>query len=529
MSKYLSLFRAFRRKEVVESISISAFGLITWYFLGDVDFLGGIYLTSLQLEIFSVSKIFTAFLIISACYLIYLIRRIFDLQDQILKRKETDKNVAWIAQHDLLTKLPNRHFLQNFISNLDDAREKGENKSYAFFAIDLDGFKKVNDLLGHHGGDELLVTLSKRLVKLAPNDLIVRLGGDEFVIIAEWAEGKNFQEFAEEIILELSTPVRIIDNYVEVGACVGVSLYPEDSHLVSEVSRCADVAMYVAKNNGRGSIKRFQTWMDSLLVKRAEIEQSLRQAVKNNDIFPNYQPLVDLSTGEIRGYEALARWIDPTGELIPPAIFIEIAEESGLIITLTENLLRKSCEDAMKWPPGLRLSFNISPTQLNDKLLGLRILNILGETGWSPARLEIEITESTLISDTDCAIKILQDLHDAGVSIAIDDFGTGYSSLSQLAQFNFDKIKIDRSFVSQLGQDEKSRNVVKAMLSLGKGLEISTLAEGIETEAELEALKALGCDMGQGYLFGKPQSAEEVLKTLNQLSSDGDKEVQSAG
>ncbi len=525
MSKYLSLLRAFRRKEVIDAVSISVLGVIAWYFVGDVDFLGGIYLFSLQAQSYDISKIFTAVVLIFLGLCAFVARRNFDLQEQILERKEADKNVAWIAQHDLLTKLPNRHFLKNFITNLDEAKENGEQKSYAFFSIDLDGFKKVNDLLGHHGGDELLVTLSARLGKLAPNDLIARLGGDEFVVVAERDQTLNYQEFAEEIILELSTPVRIAENYVEVGACVGVSLYPEDSHLISEVARCADVAMYVAKNNGRGSIKRFQNWMDSLLVKRAEIEQSLRQAVKNDDIVPHYQPLVDLNTGEIKGFEALARWTDPTGELVPPSIFIEIAEESGLIITLTENLLRKACVDAKKWPQGLRLSFNISPTQLNDKLLGLRILNILGETGWSPARLEIEITESTLISDTDCAIKILQDLHDAGVSIAIDDFGTGYSSLSQLAQFNFDKIKIDRSFVCQLEKDEKSKNVVKAMLSLGKGLGISTLAEGIEKESELETLKELGCDMGQGYLFGKPQSAEDVMSVLEELSSDERKEA----
>ncbi|MGH1350340.1 MAG: putative bifunctional diguanylate cyclase/phosphodiesterase [Methyloligellaceae bacterium] len=527
MSKYLSLLKAFRRKEVIDAISIAVLGVIAWSFVGNIDFLGGIYLFSLQSQSYDVGKIFTAIILISIGFYVFMFRRNVDLQAQILERKEADKNVAWIAQHDLLTKLPNRHFLQNFIAHLDDAKDKGEHKSYAFFAIDLDGFKKVNDLLGHHGGDELLVTLATRLGKLAPDDIIVRLGGDEFVIIAERDEGMDYQEFAEEIILELSTPVRISDNYVEVGACVGVSIYPDDANLISEVSRCADVAMYVAKNNGRGSIKKFQTWMDSLLVKRAEIEQSLRQAVKNDDIIPHYQPLVDLNSGEIKGFEALARWTDPTGELIPPSIFIEIAEESGLIITLTENLLRKACMDAIKWPPGLRLSFNISPTQLNDKLLGLRILNILGETGWSPMRLEIEITESTLISDTEIAIKILQDLHDAGVSIAIDDFGTGYSSLSQLAQFNFDKIKIDRSFVMQLEKDEKSRNVVKAMLSLGKGLGISTLAEGIEKETELEALKEMGCDMGQGYLFGKPQSTDDVMEILRELSGDDEKRAQS--
>ncbi len=461
---------------------------------------------------YQIGELIFALIITGLCSLVYLIRRTEDLNKQIKLRDDADRNVAWIARHDLLTKLPNRHFLQKFMENIEDSKEQGQaQKKLAILAIDLDGFKKVNDFIGHKGGDELLVTLAQRLDIMLSGELVFRLGGDEFMVIADWEEDKDYEEFAGELIDVISQPMKISNINVEVGACVGIACYPEDSEDIAECLHNADVAMYSAKNNGRGTVKRFRKFMNDFLIKRAELEHSLRDAIHNKELFPHYQPLIDLETNQICGFEALARWVNHEGEVIPPVIFIEIAEESGMIQNLTDYLLKQACLDARKWPADVKLSFNISPTQLTDETLGLRVLKILSDTGFSPHRLELEITESTLINDTDVAIKILEDLHNAGVSIAIDDFGTGYSSLSHLSHFEFDKIKIDRSFVMELAQNDKNLKVVRAILSLGTGLGIQTLAEGIETEEQLEEFKKLGCNIGQGFLLGKPMPAEETL------------------
>lgn len=460
-----------------------------------------------------VGELIFALIITGLCSLVYLIRRSQDLNKQISLRDAADRNVAWIAQHDLLTKLPNRHFLHKFIDHIDDSMEQGlAQKKLAIYAIDLDGFKKVNDFIGHKGGDELLVNLAQRLDQVLFDELIFRLGSDEFVIIADWQSDRKMEEFAGELIDVISQPMKISNLNVEVGACIGITCYPEDGTNFSECLHNADIAMYAAKNNGRGTVKRFRKFMNDFLIKRAELEHALRDAIHNKELFPHYQPLVDLKTNRICGFEALARWINHEGEVIPPGVFIEIAEESGMIQSLTENLLRQACQDARQWPSDVKLSFNISPTQLTDETLGLRILKILSDTGFSPSRLELEITESTLINDTEIAIRILEDLHNFGVSIAIDDFGTGYSSLSHLSHFEFDKIKIDRSFVMELEKNEKNLKVVRAILSLGRGLGIQTLAEGIETEEQLAEFKKLGCDLGQGYHLGKPMAADDALQ-----------------
>jgi EAL domain-containing protein (putative c-di-GMP-specific phosphodiesterase class I) len=267
--------------------------------------------------------------------------------------------------------------------------------------------------------------------------------------------------------------------------------------------------MYDSKRHGRNTLRRFDRSMNETLTQRSAAEAALRDAIERREIVPHYQPLIDLETGRVRGFEALARWRGADGGMVPPTIFIELAEDAGLITRLSEQLLRQACVDARSWPTDTVLAFNISPTQLTDNLLGLRIVQILIETGLPPTRLEIEITETALVRDTTAASAILASLHEAGVSIALDDFGTGYSSLSQLSKLKFDKVKIDQSFVSSFEGDEKQEKIVRAIIGLGQGLGMVTTAEGIEDKAQFDRLRAMGCDFGQGYLFGRaiPQDA----------------------
>jgi EAL domain-containing protein (putative c-di-GMP-specific phosphodiesterase class I) len=268
--------------------------------------------------------------------------------------------------------------------------------------------------------------------------------------------------------------------------------------------------MYTAKADRRLKVRAFDSVMRERVRERGEMEMALKEAVRTDAVIPYYQPIIDLRTGQINGFEALARWEKSPGNFVPPMTFIELAEQSDLITELSERLLRQACQDALKWPANTILSFNISPTQLHDELLGLRILQILSESGLPPWRLEIEITESALIQDTISAEKILNDLHHAKIRVALDDFGTGYSSLGQLSKFSFDKIKIDRSFVSDPGDSLKKDKIMRAIVGLGKGLDILTTAEGIETQDQLNDLTSMGCDLGQGYLFGKAVKAAEA-------------------
>ncbi|MDQ0455330.1 putative bifunctional diguanylate cyclase/phosphodiesterase [Rhizobium paknamense] len=465
-------------------------------------------------EEWQLDEIFTAFNIVGVFGLIYAWRRILDLKREIARRNRAEENIDWLAHHDPLTLLPNRRALEKA-----GLAGKQPAHGYAVYSIDLDGFKRVNDLVGHHGGDLLLKEVAHRLNTLFTGALPYRLGGDEFLLIAERHPGMDCLRFGHKILRCLSAPYDVGGMTSEIGASIGFALYPEDSADFNDAVHCADVAMYVAKKSGRNSVFAFEKIMEDRVMRRAETEMALKRAIRNDSIVPYYQPLIDLRSGEIRGFEALARWEAGPNHIIPPSDFIELAEDAGLIVELSERLLRAACRDAMAWPDSIRLAFNISPIQLSDRQMGLRIMNVLMETGLPPQRLEIEITETALVRDMDSATAILGELQAAGIKIALDDFGTGYSSLSQLSKFRFDKIKIDRSFVTGFETDKKREDIVRAILGLGQGLGISTTAEGIEEDHQLDFLKSIGCDFGQGYLFGKPVSADETRQLLEHRGS----------
>ncbi len=453
----------------------------------------------------------TSLTLIGIAGFVYAVRRNHEARAELKKRKAAEANGRWLAQNDTLTKLPNRRFLNSFLQKFDNGQSDGKNTArYAVYSIDLDGFKQVNDLHGHAGGDALLQKVADRLTKAAPDDLIMRLGGDEFLVIADAAKDQDLPGLGKSLSDAVRKPMTIDGIHAEVGASVGYVIYPDQVSTLEDAVRSADIAMYAAKNNPSNSVMSFSDSMGEEAASRAILERSLRVAVRNNDIVPYYQPLIDFETDKVYGFEVLARWITHDGKLIEPTTFIPLAEQIGVITELSDKLLNQACEDASKWPDDVMLSFNLSPTQLSDRLIGLRIISILAEKGFLPSRLEIEITESAMVQDVDSALAVLGDLQSAGIHTALDDFGTGYSSLSQIARFNFDRIKIDRSFISEFELNEKQHNIVKAIIALGEGLDISTTAEGVETDSQLAELKALGCACGQGHLLGRPMPARQV-------------------
>lgn len=466
-------------------------------------------------ESWELDELVTSVVLIGFGGFVFAWRRYLETRRELSLREAAEANVSWLAHYDALTELPNRRMLNDFVCEFDAVLARNRSKGmYAVYSIDLDGFKKINDLYGHAAGDQLLKIVAERLISLFPNDLVVRLGGDEFVVVAKTSEKADVLQIATQTLQMLRTPMRLDGIQVEVGASIGIVVHPLQAFTLETAIRRADIAMYAAKKSPSNRVLLFKETMNEAVQKRADLEHELREALAADAIEPHYQPLFNLQTDRIYGFEVLARWTLPNGASIPPADFITVAEEAGLISELSEKLLRKACQDAMAWPEDIMLSFNLSPTQLSDRLVGLRLAKVLDETGFLPSRLEIEITESAMIMDSESAHFVIQDLRSLGIQIAIDDFGTGYSNLSQMARFKFSRLKIDQSFIRQFEEDPKQRFIVKAIISLGKDLDVATTAEGIETQSQLEALKELGCTCGQGYLLGRPMTAEMAARTL---------------
>jgi diguanylate cyclase (GGDEF)-like protein/PAS domain S-box-containing protein len=418
--------------------------------------------------------------------------------------------VRFLAEHDALTGLPNRLVLRNRLEEmLRRLRRYGERS--AVLCIDLDRFKEVNDGLGHATGDQVLVATARRLrACLRDTDVVARLGGDEFAVLQVGVdEAHAVQRLCERILEALAEPVPIDGQEVVIGCSIGVALVPADGTDAAQLLQKADIALYRAKEDGRGRACFFKAGMDERLRARKFLESSLRHAMAAGQLELQYQPQVDAGTGAITGVEALLRWHHPTRGPVPPAEFVPVAEEAGLIVPIGEWVLRTACRDAVRWP-GLKVSVNVSPVQFRHRGLVQAVEQALEESGLEPGRLEIEITESLLIHHTGEALRTLEQLKRLGVAIAMDDFGTGYSSLSYLHRFPFDKIKIDRSFVDGLGEGTGSAAIVRAIVGLGRSFGICICAEGVETPAQLEVLRREGCDEAQGYLFGKAMTVSAI-------------------
>ena len=441
-------------------------------------------------------------------------RRVVVARD-LTERKRSQQKIEYLAYYDPLTGLPNRvRFREGLGRDLVRAARAGER--LAVLCIDLDRFKEVNDTQGHDAGDELLIQVAGRIVALAgETGTVARLSGDEFAVVQTGsAQPEGARRLAGRLTEALGRDYRLRDGVARIGASTGIALFPDDGGSVDEILRRADMALYRAKSEGRDTYRFFEPAMDRAIRARRELEMALREAIEEGGLHLEYQPQADADSGAVIGFEALVRWNHPTLGPLPPGDFIGVAEESGLIMPLGEWVLRRACQDAAGWARPLKVAVNLSPVQFQRAPLGAQVADVLAETGLDPARLELEITESVLMSDRELAVAVLHDLKRLGVSVAMDDFGTGYSSLSYLQSFPFDKIKIDRSFVMSLAHSEDARAIVKAVIGLGHSLGLPMVAEGVENDFQLDFLRRAGCTEVQGYLIGRPAPIEAYRALL---------------
>jgi diguanylate cyclase (GGDEF)-like protein/PAS domain S-box-containing protein len=432
----------------------------------------------------------------------------------ITERRKAEARIAHMAHHDSLTNLPNRDFYQERLRQMLERSEAG--KHIAVLCVDLDLFKNVNDSFGHPTGDRLLKQVAERLrAEIRGDNIAARLGGDEFaIVLASGVSPHEASDFANRLIRVLSARYDIDGVEAVVGASIGIALSPGDGTTPEELMRNADMALYRAKFDGGGVHRFFEREMDRQAQKRRDMERDLRAAFANGEFELHYQPLVDIAANRISGFESLLRWRHPDKGMVSPAEFIPVAEDIGLIVALGEWVLREACTEAAKWPAEIKVAVNLSPVQFRSRNLVQAVVSALAHSGLSPRRLELEITETVFLAETEANLAILHQLRELGVGISMDDFGTGYSSLSYLRSFPFDKIKIDRSFVKDLAKRSDCVAIVRAISGLGRSLNITTTAEGVETTDQLDWLRAEGCNEVQGFLFSAARPASEIERLL---------------
>ena len=437
-----------------------------------------------------------------------------ETHEDITERRKAEAKISHMALHDALTSLPNRLFFREQME--DRLAHLGRDEKFAVLCLDLDQFKSVNDTLGHPLGDKLLRQVGERLRGcLGEGDTVARLGGDEFAILQSGTtEPTETTLLMARLIEVIGKPFDLDGHQVVIGVSIGVTLAPTGGADPDQLLKNADMALYRAKAGGRGTYRFFEPEMDARMQARRTLELDLRNAIINGEFEVYYQPLVNLKTEQIAGFEALIRWNHPQRGLVQPLDFIPLAEETGLIAPIGEWILRQACKEASQWPSNISIAVNLSPMQFKTPNLSQTVVNALAHSGLAANRLQLEITESVLLFDSEPTLDTLHQLRALGVRISMDDFGTGYSSLSYLRSFPFDKIKIDRSFVHDVCSNMESMAIIRAVSGLGCSLGMSTTGEGIETREELDFLKREGCIEGQGYLFGRPQPAKEIFKLL---------------
>ncbi|KAB2914311.1 MAG: EAL domain-containing protein [Hyphomicrobiaceae bacterium] len=443
--------------------------------------------------------------------------------EDVTEKKRNEKRIAHMAQHDALTSLPNRVLLNERLEEALAHIRNGE--VVAIHLVDLDRFKNVNDTLGHLSGDRLLQMVAERLRRLVRGtDTVARMGGDEFAIVQRAIEGETeAAALASRVIDSLSKPYALGGHQATIGSSVGIAIGKVDDLDPEQLLRNADLALYRAKGDGRGTYRVFEPEMDAQTRMRRVMEFDLRKALLAGEFEVHYQPVVRLETDTISGFEALVRWRHPSRGMIPPDAFIPMAEEIGLIAPLGEWVLRHACAAAVKWPGHIRVSVNLSSVQFRHAGLAGVVTEALASSGLPPDRLEIEITETVFLEDSEATLAVLYELRELGVRVVMDDFGTGYSSLRYLQSFPFDKIKIDRSFVKDIAHCAGSLNIVRAVVALAHGLGMTTTAEGVETQEQLAVLRAEGCTEMQGFLFSKavPDGQIEALLVAKEKPAGG--------
>jgi diguanylate cyclase (GGDEF)-like protein/PAS domain S-box-containing protein len=439
----------------------------------------------------------------------------------ITSKKATEEQLERLAYFDSLTNLPNRLLFRDRLSQEVAAARRHGNRVALFF-IDLDRFKYVNDTLGHAAGDELLQIVAQRLRQcVRESDTVSRLGGDEFtVIIPDIEHADQVSGIAQKIIDDLGRSIPLRAQEVQIGASVGVAVFPDDGEDVEQLIRHADMALYKAKDEGRNNFQFFSAELQTHIADRIALEEDLRKGLERNEFLLHYQPKYNLATGAISGMETLVRWQHPVRGMVSPVEFIPLAEETGLIIPMSEFILREACRQTTDWIKAsgmpLKVAVNLSARQFQQSDLVEVIKHTLDETGLSAELLELELTERMVMGDVDEAIRTMQALRELGLSLAIDDFGTGYSSLSYLKRFPINTLKIDQSFVRDLTIDSDDASIVQAIIAMGRQLDLHVVAEGVETEEQLEFLRQHGCGEIQGYLMSRPLPDGEFVKLLQQ-------------
>jgi diguanylate cyclase (GGDEF)-like protein len=437
----------------------------------------------------------------------------------ITEQQRNQEKIQYLARHDPLTEVANRTSFQEQIVELQPRIDRGER--IAVLAIDLDHFKNVNDALGHGAGDQLLKQVATRLTRCCrETDLVARLGGDELAVLqVAIDQPQSAGVLAQRIVDAIAQPFDVVDHQLVIGASIGIAVAPDDGKDADTLMKCADLALYRSKAEGRGRFHFYEVGMDIVQQRRRDIAAGLRRALERGEFALAYQPLINVADQSIRGFEALLRWNSPEFGAVSPVDFIPVAEETGLIVQIGEWVLRQACTMAANWPKSIDVSVNLSPVQFKNRALVDEVEAALGDAGLAPGRLDLEITESALLIDNKVTLATLHRLRELGVKLSMDDFGTGYSSLSYLRSFPFDKIKIDRSFVRDSSESEDAKAIVKAAIGLGQSLGMLTTAEGVETETQLELIRRHGCTEAQGYLFSKPLAADAVAAWIESVAA----------
>ncbi|WP_266035721.1 putative bifunctional diguanylate cyclase/phosphodiesterase, partial [Brucella intermedia] len=440
--------------------------------------------------------------------------------EDVTERREIEERMAHIAMHDSLTGLPNRAYFAHHVESL--LKKGGDSEPFALFYLDIDHFKNINDSIGHQAGDQLLQEVARRLKQITtPDEFIARLGGDEFAIVYRSGTLGQIAMFADRVLSAFQDSFKLVGNPEFVTCSMGISQAPLHGDNPDALMRNADLALYASKSGGRRTFRFYQHSLRLAAEKRHVMTGELRHALLDEQFELHYQPIFNLESGRISGFEALIRWRHPERGMVSPAEFIPLAEETGLIGPIGDWVLRAACREAVLWPEDIKVSVNLSPVQFSQTTLLQSVTDALEAARLSPDRLELEITESVFLSNSKNNIELLFELRRLGVRIAMDDFGTGYSSLSYLRSFPFDKIKIDRSFVSGIEVDTRDLAIIQAVATLGAGFNIVTTAEGVETAQQLERLKSERFGEVQGFLTGRPMPAGDVHSFIQNRSNAG--------
>ena len=499
----------------IDAFFLTLIALLTALICARYDAMESLMEFAEKYERYEIDEIFALLIILSFAFCVFAWRRVLELRDQIRQRNAAEARMRHLAMHDTLTGLPNRALFARRL-NQEIARAERDNTRVAVLALDLDKFKQINDFYGHGVGDALLVAAGERVSELVRRmDTVARLGGDEFAVIQPGLDGPDpAAALAARIVRALAEPFEVEGHKLVMGVSIGITLSSRKRVNPEELLRAADVAMYRSKTEGRSTYTFFEADMDTQLRDRRELEQDLRQAIHNNEFELHYQPLYSVPEQRLNGFEALLRWNHPTRGEIGPDEFIPIAEDIGLIPRIGEWVLAEGCRTAATWPAPLRLAVNVSPVQFKEPFLARRIESIARASGLALNRLEIEITENVLMKDTESVLQILNEIKALGARVAMDDFGTGYSSLSYLRKFPFDKIKIDRSFVGDLEENQEDAAIVRAVVAMGQSLGMTTLAEGVESTEQWSQIADEGCQEAQGFLLGRPMPRTEAARLI---------------